>query len=135
MSQQDPAPEVGDWSSYTTEPVTTRQIVMYAGASGDFNPIHYDQSYAESAGLGGVIAHGMLTMGMAGRCVTDWAGPGRFVEDFRGRFLHPVKPGDRVVFALEVMHVGEAVDMALTGYVAETQVFKGTARVSGGPPA
>ena len=60
MSQQDAAPQVGDRSSYTTEPVTTRQIVMYAGASGDFNPIHYDQSFAESAGLGGVIAHGML---------------------------------------------------------------------------
>ena len=84
---QEFAPEIGERSSYTTEPVTTKQIVMYAGASGDFNQIHYDQSYAESAGLGGVIAHGMLTMGMAGRCVTDWAGPGRFVEDVRGLSL------------------------------------------------
>ncbi|MDM8166745.1 MaoC/PaaZ C-terminal domain-containing protein [Roseovarius sp.] len=132
---QEFAPEIGERSSYTTEPVTTKQIVMYAGASGDFNQIHYDQSYAESAGLGGVIAHGMLTMGMAGRCVTDWAGPGRFVEDVRGRFLHPVKPGDRVTFALEVTGVGEAVEMDLTGHVGETQVFKGTARVAGGNKA
>jgi acyl dehydratase len=122
----------GDRFALRKGPVTTRQLVMYAGASGDFNRIHYDQAFAIEAGLGGVIAHGMLTMGFAGQCVTDWAGPGTFVGEIGGRFIKPVRPGDFVDFELVV----EAVDTAagecsvtLAAAVGEDKVFSGSAKV------
>jgi len=62
--------------SLAKPPVTEVQLVKYAGASGDFNPIHIAHHYAEKAGLGGVIAHGMLTMGFAGEHITKWIGEG-----------------------------------------------------------
>ncbi|MEB8386483.1 MaoC/PaaZ C-terminal domain-containing protein [Rhodobacteraceae bacterium KMM 6894] len=120
----------GDQSVLTSDPITTRQLVMYAGASGDFNPIHYDQDYAKSAGLGGVIAHGMLTMAIAGRCVSDWAGPDRHVAGLRGRFLHPVKPGDQVQITLTVEDVSDAVSLDVVGMVNDKRVFAGSARVT-----
>jgi acyl dehydratase len=65
-------------------------LVMYAGASGDFNPIHWNQRFAQAVGLPDVIAHGMLTMASAGRVVTDWLGdPGALVE-YGVRFTRPV---------------------------------------------
>ena len=65
-------------------------LVQYAGASGDFNPIHWNERIATSVGLPNVIAHGMLTMGTAGRVVTDWVGdPGRVLE-YGVRFSAPV---------------------------------------------
>ena len=66
-------------------------LVRYAGASGDFNPIHYRDSVAESVGLPGVLAHGMLTMGLAVQPVVDWLGgdPGP-VLDYQVRFTRPV---------------------------------------------
>ena len=126
-------PKPGDRFVLTSEPITTRQLVMYAGASGDFNPIHYDQDYARSAGLGGVIAHGMLTMAIAGRCVTDWAGPKRRVEEIGGRFLHPVKPGDRIEITLTITEVGQSLALDLSGTVGANKVFTGSARVATGP--
>jgi len=122
----------GDRFVLTSEPITTRQLVMYAGASGDFNPIHYDQDYAKSAGLGGVIAHGMLTMAIAGRCVTDWAGAGRQVRSLSGRFLHPVKPGDQVEITLTVTGTDEVVALDLHGAVEDKHVFIGSAEVIAG---
>lgn len=100
-------PAVGDRFTLVKDPVTTVQLVMYAGASGDFNRIHYDLPYAQEAGLGGVIAHGMLTMGFAAQAVTDWAGPGAFVRDLSARFLIPVRPGDRVTVEGRVDEVRE----------------------------
>ncbi len=88
--------QAGETFSLVKGPVTTVQLVMYAGASGDFNRIHYDLPFAQEAGLGGVIAHGMLTMGFAAQAVTDWAGPGAIVRDISARFLTPVRPGDVV---------------------------------------
>src|SRR2546429_7050293 len=70
------------------------QIVQYAGASGDYNPLHTDDVYArEIAGYPGVFAHGMLTMGMTARAVTDLIGDGRLLR-FGGRFTAQVWPGD-----------------------------------------
>ena len=70
--------------------VTRADLVRYAGASGDFNPIHWNQRVATSVGLPDVIAHGMFTMALAGRAVTDWTGdPGALVE-FQVRFGRPV---------------------------------------------
>jgi acyl dehydratase len=71
-------------------PVTRADLVRYAGASGDFNPIHWSERVATEVGLPGVIAHGMLTMALAGRVVTRWAGdPGALVE-YHVRFSRPV---------------------------------------------
>jgi acyl dehydratase len=70
--------------------ITRDQLVRYAGAALDFNPIHWNETFAKEVGLPDVIAHGMLTMAVAGRMVTDWLGdPGRLV-DFSARFTRPV---------------------------------------------
>jgi acyl dehydratase len=70
--------------------VTRDRLVRYAGASLDFNPIHVNERFAKKVGLPDVIAHGMLTMALAGRLVTDWLGdPGRLVE-YSARFTRPV---------------------------------------------
>jgi acyl dehydratase len=70
--------------------ITRADLVRYAGASGDFNPIHWSDRTATAVGLPGVIAHGMLTMALAGRAVTDWTGdPGALVE-YQVRFGRPV---------------------------------------------
>jgi acyl dehydratase len=57
-------------------PIEQIQLTRYAGASGDFNPIHQDEEFARAAGMSGVFAHGMLTMGFVGQALTDWAGAG-----------------------------------------------------------
>ncbi len=72
-----------------TYQVTRADLVRYAGASGDFNPIHWSDRTATAAGLPGVIAHGMFTMALAGRAVTTWAGAGALVE-YGVRFTRPV---------------------------------------------
>lgn len=70
--------------------LTRDSLVRYAGASGDFNPIHYRDDIAKSVGLDGVLAHGMLTMGAAAQVAVDWVGdPGRVV-DYGVRFTKPV---------------------------------------------
>ena len=70
--------------------LTRDSLVRYAGASGDFNPIHYRDDFAHSVGLDGVLAHGMLTMGVAVQVVAEWIGdPGKIV-DYGVRFTKPV---------------------------------------------
>ncbi|GAA1767872.1 MaoC family dehydratase [Agromyces humatus] len=81
---------VGDVVAEREFPLTRDSLVRYAGASGDFNPIHYRDDVAASVGLPGVLAHGMLTMGFAVQPVVDWAGdPGR-VADYQVKFTRPV---------------------------------------------
>ena len=70
--------------------LTRDELVRYAGASGDFNPIHYRDDFAQSVGLPGVLAHGMLTMGAAGSVATDWIGAAGWAKDFQSRFTRPV---------------------------------------------
>jgi len=74
--------------------VTRADLVQYAGASGDFNPIHWNEAFATGVGLPGVIAHGMFTMGAAVQLVTDWAGDPAAVVDFQTRFTKPVPVAD-----------------------------------------
>lgn len=82
--------EVGSELPERTFRVTRADLVRYAGASGDFNPIHWSDRTATGVGLPGVIAHGMLTMGLTARSVTAWAGdPGALVE-YTVRFGRPV---------------------------------------------
>ncbi|MEV4541871.1 MaoC family dehydratase [Micromonospora echinaurantiaca] len=70
--------------------VTRADLVRYAGASGDFNPIHWSDRTATKVGLPGVIAHGMFTMALVGRAVTEWAGAPDAVVDYGVRFTRPV---------------------------------------------
>ena len=70
--------------------VTRQDLVKYAGASGDFNPIHWNEAFATSVELPGVIAHGMFTMGAAVQLVSDWAGDPAAVVDYQTRFTKPV---------------------------------------------
>lgn len=123
---------VGDThSAVLVENLTRTQIVQYAGASGDYNPIHSDERFAvEAAGYPGVFAHGMLTMGMAGKLLTDFVGDGRLLE-FGARFVAQVWPGDTLTGTLEVTEVraepGEvALRLAVTNQDGKT-VLTGTA--------
>src|SRR5437667_10863901 len=79
-----------------TKHVTVEQIRQYAEASGDRNPIHVDETFARSAGLPGVIAHGMLTMAFANQMLTDWLGDRSLLKNIQGRFAGMVLPGDHV---------------------------------------
>lgn len=80
---------VGDVVATGTFPIRRDSLVRYAGASGDFNPIHYRDDVAASVGLPGVLAHGMLTMGLAVQPVVDRFGAGRIL-DYQVRFTRPV---------------------------------------------
>lgn len=86
--------QTGDQLAAQTFQVTRADLVRYAGASGDFNPIHWNERFATSVGLPGVIAHGMFTMALAGRAVTAWAGAPDAVLDFGVRFTRPVPVPD-----------------------------------------
>jgi acyl dehydratase len=84
------AVEIGQVVAESEFRLTRDSLVRYAGASGDFNPIHYRDDVARSVGLPGVLAHGMLTMGFAVQPVVEWLGdPGR-VLDYQVRFTRPV---------------------------------------------
>ena len=82
--------DVGEIVAERSFALTRDSLVRYAGASGDFNPIHYRDDVAAAVGLPGVLAHGMLTMGLAVQPVIDWLGdPGR-VLDYQVKFTRPV---------------------------------------------
>ena len=90
--------EKGQEIGSRTVDISRASLVRYAGASGDFNPIHWNERFAQSVGLSGVIAHGMLTMGAAVQLVSDWAGDPGAIVDYQTRFTKPVPvpdaPGD-----------------------------------------
>ncbi|ACU95434.1 MaoC family dehydratase [Saccharomonospora viridis] len=109
---------VGDQLPPLSVRITRAQLVRYAGASLDFNPIHWNERFATEVGLPGVIAHGMLTMALGGRLVTDWLGdPGRLI-DYSARFTRPVVVPDDDTGAL----------VEFTGKVGELR-DDGTARI------
>lgn len=82
--------EVGQVVAEHTYALTRDSLVRYAGASGDFNPIHYRDDIAQQVGLPGVLAHGMLTMGFAVQPVVDWLDARGWVSDYQVRFTRPV---------------------------------------------
>ncbi len=120
------------------EDLTRTQIVQYAGASGDYNPLHTDEVFATKvAGYPSVFAHGMLTMAMTGRMLTDFVGDGRLLR-FGGRFTSQVWPGDTLVASATVAAIREERGREEAGpHVAEltvrtvnqdgVEVFSGTA--------
>lgn len=122
------APAVGTVHELVlVDDLTRTRIVQYAGASGDFNPLHTDATYAtEVAGFDGVFGHGMLTMGMTGRVLTDHYGAGA-VRHLGGRFLAQVWPGDRLVARAEVVAVadGRVTFDIITTNQDGTPVFRG----------
>jgi len=83
-------------------------LKSYADASGDQNPIHQNEEFALSVGLPNVIAHGMLTMALTGKYVTDWAGNTAAMKEFSARFIKPV-----------IVPAGEKVDLTVTATVVE----------------
>jgi acyl dehydratase len=95
--------EVGQPLPRRTFPVTRADLVRYAGASGDFNPIHWNERFARGVGLPGVIAHGMFTMATVLRAVTDWVGDPGAVAEYGVRFTKPVVvPDDGAGAVIEV---------------------------------
>ncbi len=77
-------------------PLTVTDFVRYAGASGDFNPLHHDSEFAKAAGLPSVMAHGMLSAGLLGSFVSTWFGPGS-IRRYKVRFSDRVWPGDVLI--------------------------------------
>lgn len=100
---------VGDELPAREFPVRLADLVRYAGAGGDFNPIHWNPAAARAVGLPDAIAHGMFTMAQVGRFVTDWAGDPAAVERFEVRFTAPVVVPDDGIGAV----------ITVTGRVAE----------------
>ncbi|MGW0730938.1 MaoC family dehydratase [Streptomyces sp. NPDC002851] len=95
--------EVGTELPAQSFPVTRATLVRYAGASGDFNPIHWNETFAKEVGLPDVIAHGMFTMAEAIRVVTDWVGDPGAVTEYGVRFTRPVVvPNDDAGALIEV---------------------------------
>jgi len=101
--------EVGTELPEARYPVQRVNLVMYAGASGDFNPIHWNERFATAVGLPDVIAHGMFTMAEAARLVTDWVGDPGALVDYGVRFARPVVVPDD----------GRGAELVVTGAVAE----------------
>lgn len=101
---------VGDTYTETLiEDLKRTQIVMYAGASGDYNPVHSDELFTkEIAGYPSVFAHGMLTMGMTGRMLTNYVGDGRLTK-YGVRFTNQVWPGDTLTSTATVESVDDGV--------------------------
>jgi acyl dehydratase len=116
--------EVGRQIGSRTVDVTRQDLVRYAGASGDLNPIHWNQSFAVGVGLPGVIAHGMFTMGAVVQLVTDWCGDPAAVLDYQTRFTKPVVVEDTTARPGEPGAVVE-----VTGVVGAIDVERSTARI------
>lgn len=125
-STGDAAAAPGDVVASATFPVQRADLIRYCGASGDFNPIHWNERVATAVGLPNVIAHGMLTMAKAGRAVTDWLGDPTRLASFGVRFTAPVVvPDDDTGVAVDVT-------VARSGASADGRVpLKLTATVAG----
>ena len=93
--------EVGAEAPVRRHTLTRTDLVKYAGASGDFNPMHHDETLATAAGQPSVFGHGMFSMGFLGTALTDWAGPGRVVR-YKARFSKQTWPGETLVTKIGV---------------------------------
>ena len=138
MALQASKVQVGDtYTTKLTEDLSRTQIVQYAGASGDYNPLHSDEIFTTKvAKYPTVFAHGMLTMGMTGRMVTDFVGDGRLTA-YGVRFTRQVWPGDALTATAKIDAVREEdgqnlVDLSVTTVNQDGDVVvmgKATARV------
>jgi acyl dehydratase len=111
--------------------LTRTQIVQYAGASGDYNPLHTDERFAtEIAGYPSVFAHGMLTMGMTARVITDWFGPEALLE-YGVRFVAQVWPGDQLTARATITAVREQDGESVADVAVSTTNQSGEVVLSG----
>lgn len=120
----------------TFGPVTRTDIVRYAGAGGDLNPIHHDETFAQAAGAPGVFAMGMLHAGILGNRLARWVGPAN-VRSFGVRFTGQVWPGDELTFSGSVVGVEEGlaqIELLVTRN-ADEPVLTATAVASVAPPS
>jgi acyl dehydratase len=117
------------------EDLKRTQLVMYSGASGDYNPLHTDDVYTrEAAGYPGVFAHGMLTMGMTGRLVTDMVGPEN-VRKYGVRFTNQVWPGDTLTATATITDIRDEDGEKLVDIAVETRNQDGATVVTGNATA
>ena len=123
---------VGDvHEEIVVDDLTRTQIVMYAGSSGDYNPIHSDEIFAtQVAGYPTVFAHGMLSMGLTGKMLTNYVGDGRLTK-FGVRFTSQVFPGDTLTSKATVEAIREEGGQNLVDLALETTNQDGTTVVSG----
>jgi acyl dehydratase len=125
---------IGDSFETQTYVITRADLVRYAGASGDFNPIHWSDRVATSVGLPGVIAHGMYTMALAARALDIWAGTEGRVREFGCKFTKPVVvPDDDTGVTLQV--AGKVKDLTDDGIIVALEVTCGGEKVLGMPKA
>jgi len=117
------------------EDLTRTQLVMYAGTSGDYNPLHTDDLYTrEVAGYPGVFAHGMLSMGLTGKMVTNYVGDGR-LKKYGVRFTNQVWPGDTLTAKATVAKIREEGDEKLVDLALETVNQNGKTVITGSATA
>ena len=121
---------VGETKSIEFPKLTRTMFVKYAGASGDFNPMHHDDTIATQVGNPSVFGHGMLTMGLAGRVLTDWFGP-ESVRRFNVRFAKQVWPGDVLTATATVTALHDEDGVALADLDVVVTSDKGTEAVRG----
>lgn len=123
---------VGDrHEAVVVDDLTRTQLVQYAGASGDYNPLHTDEVFATKvAGYPTVFAHGMLSMAMTGRMLTDWVGDGRLTK-FGVRFVKQVWPGDTLTATATVDAIREADGMTVADLTVATTNQDGDAVITG----
>jgi acyl dehydratase len=125
---------VGDVLPTQTCTVTRADLVRYAGASGDFNPIHWSDRVASSVGLPGVIAHGMFTMALAARALDTWAGGPGHVRELACKFTKPVVVPDDDA-GVEVLVGGTVKEVTEDGVRVALEVTCGGEKVLGMPRA
>jgi len=111
-------------------PLTRTDLVRYAGASGDFNPLHHDHAFAAAASLPDVIAHGMLSAGLLASALTRWFGAGS-VRRYSVRFKNPVWPGDVLTARCLAMEPASCEAGAEANFVLELTRADGEAVLSG----
>lgn len=113
------------------EKVDRAMFVRYAGASGDFNPIHWNEDFAKSAGYPGVFAQGMFTAGVLGTFLTNWLGEAN-VRKFRTRFVGQVWPGEAIVCSGKVLKVYTEGDETRADLALEVTNADGERKIDGG---
>ena len=123
VSQGDVAPEVSQELGRT-------DLVMYAGASGDFNPMHHDEVAAQAAGLPSVFGHGMFTMGLLGKAITDYVGVGN-LRLYKVRFTKQTWPGEQLTTHITVAKKYDEGDEHRVDLECEVVNQDGEAKVSG----
>ena len=126
--------QAGDVLPEQTYTVTRAALVRYAGASGDFNPIHWSQRVATSVGLPGVIAHGMYTLALAARALDTWAGATGQVRELSCKFTKPVVVPDDDT-GVDVVVRGTVKNVTDDGVHIALEVMSGGEKVLGMPKA